>query len=139
MFLLRSAFWLTIVIMLIPADPESGEAPRVTVAEAMGALRDTVTDLSGFCDRNPDVCVTGGAAAQMIAEKSQNGIEIVYRYVTGEESGGIDMAPGAPGAPSGIDMAPGAHGAPAGKGPRRGTLTTDDLALPWQGDLDDPA
>lgn len=134
MFLLRSAFWLTIVIMLIPADPETGDAPRLTVVETVMAMRATVADLSGFCDRNPDVCVTGGAAVQLIAEKAQTGAEIVYRFITGDEpEGGIDMAPGAPGAPTGIDMAPGA------KGPRRGTLTTDDLALPWQGGPDDPA
>ena len=47
--------------------------------------------------------------------------------------GGIDRAPGAPGAPTGIDMAPGA------KGPRGGTLTTDDRALPWRGSADDPS
>ena len=134
MFLLRSAFWLTIVIMLIPADPETGDAPRLTVVETVMAVRATVADLSGFCGRNPDVCVTGGAAAQLIAEKAQNGFDLLYRYVTGDEAdGGIDMAPGAPGAPTGIDMAPGA------KGPRGGTLTTDDRALPWQGSGDDPS
>lgn len=134
MFLLRSAFWLTIVIMLIPADPETGDAPRVTLVEAAMAVRATVADLSGFCDRNADVCVTGGAAAQMIAEKAEHGVDIVYRYLTGTAEGsGIDMAPGAPGAPSGIDMAPGT------KGSRPGTLTTDDVALPWQGGPDDPA
>ena len=126
MFLLRSAFWLTIVIMLIPADPETGDAPRVTMVEAAMAVRATVADLSGFCDRNQDVCVTGGAAAQLIAEKAQNGVDLIYRYVTGSEDAPAD---------GGIDMAPGARN-PADRG---GTLTTDDVALPWQGGADDPA
>jgi len=128
MFLLRSAFWLTIVIMLIPADPETGDAPRVTMVNAMMAARATVADLSGFCERNPDVCVTGGAAIQLIAEKAENGVELVYRYVTGAGDDAVSTGS--------IDMAP---GAPPMRGDRDGTLTTDDLALPWQGTPDDPA
>jgi hypothetical protein len=125
MFLLRSAFWLTIVILLIPADPDTGEAPRVTLVNAVSAVRATVADFSGFCDRNPDVCLTGSAAIQLVGEKAEDGIELIYHYLggTGESGagGGIDMAPGAP-------------------EEVRGTLTTDDVALPWRGDApDDPA
>ena len=123
MFLLRSAFWLTLVILLIPADPQTGEAPRVTMANAVMALRATVADLSGFCGRNPDVCATGSAAAQIVAEKTSDGIDLILGTIRGDEApaagdGGIDMAPGAP------------EGT-------RGTLSTDDLALPWQGAADD--
>lgn len=124
MFLVRSAFWLTIVILLIPADPETGDAPRVTVMNAVAAVRATVADLSGFCGRNPDVCATGGAAAQLIGEKLGNGVDLIYRYL-GDE----DPVP----AGSTIDVAPGRQD----RAP--GTLTTDDLALPWQGTADDPA
>lgn len=125
MFLVRSAFWLTLVILLIPADPETGDAPRVTVANAVMAVQATVADLSGFCGRNPDVCATGSAAAQIVAEKTGDGIDLILRTISGDaveqtEERGIDMAPGAP------------EGT-------RGTLTTDDLALPWQGTADDPA
>lgn len=107
MFLLRSAFWLTVVILLVPADPQTGEAPRVTIVNAFLAARATVADLSGFCERNPDVCVTGGAAIGIFAEKAENGVGALYRYFTGAES-------------------------PDGEG-SHGTLTTEDLALPWQG------
>lgn len=126
MFLLRSAFWLTLVILLLPADPDTGEAPRVTIAHAMDAMRATVADLSGFCDRNPDVCATGTAAFHMVAEKTGAGIDLVIRTIRGDAE-----------APSGadtLDMAPGAPGK------TRGTLTNDDLTLPWQpAPRDDPA
>ena len=112
MFLLRSAFWLTLVILLIPADPESGEAPRVSLVNAFMAAQATVADLSGFCERNPDVCVTGGAAIGIVAEKAENGVQMLYRYFDGE-------------------------GNPADAEGNRGTLTTDDLALPWQGEAPD--
>ena len=114
MFLLRSAFWLTLVILLIPADPQSGEAPRVSLVNAFMAARATVADLSGFCGRNPDVCVTGGAALGIFAEKAENGVEMIYHYF--DADGEAD---------------------PVDPGGNRGTLTTDDLALPWQGEAPD--
>ncbi len=108
MFLLRSAFWLTVVILLIPADPQSGEAPRITVLNALAAAQATVADLSGFCERNPDVCTKGSAAAELLAEKAGNGVEMVYRYLGGS--------------------------APADGEANPGTLTPEDLAQPWVGD-----
>ncbi len=114
MFLLRSAFWLTLVILLIPADPQSGEAPRVSLVNAFVAAQATIADLSGFCDRNPDVCVTGGAAIGLLAEKAENGVEMLYRYFDGDGAGD----------PADVDG-------------NRGTLTTDDLALPWHGEAPD--
>ena len=111
MFLLRSAFWLTLVIFLIPADPQTGEAPRVSLVNAFMAAQATVADLSGFCDRNPDVCVTGGAAIGIFAEKAENGVEMIYHYFDGTAAGEAEG--------------------------ERGTLTTDDLALPWHGEAPD--
>jgi hypothetical protein len=84
MFLIRAAFWLSLAIMFIPADPQSGtEAPRVGALQALGAARATVADLSAFCERNPDVCVTGSAAFEVFSEKAQNGARLIYRYFDG--------------------------------------------------------
>lgn len=81
MFLIRVAFWLSVVILFIPADPETGtEAPRVTAIQALVAARATIADLSGFCQRNPDVCTTGNAAVQLFSEKAHNGVRMLYRY-----------------------------------------------------------
>lgn len=121
MFLVRSAFWLTLVILLIPPDPETGDAPRVTILNAVLAVQDTAAGLSGFCERNAEVCATGSTAFQLIGETTGNGIEMITRYITGA---GPEPAPA-----GGIDIAPGT----------RGTLSTDDRALPWQGTPgDDP-
>ena len=110
MFLLRSAFWLSIAILLIPADPEAGtEAPRVTALEALVAARATIADMSAFCDRNPDVCVTGSAAWQLFTEKAENGARMLYRLFdepVAEEPG---------------------------REASNGTLTPADMAPPWRG------
>jgi Family of unknown function (DUF5330) len=80
-FLIRAAFWLSVAILFIPADPETGtDAPRVTAIEALVAARATIADMSGFCGRNPDVCTTGHAAAQLFSEKAHNGVRMLYRY-----------------------------------------------------------
>jgi len=82
MFLIRATFWLAIVIMFIPADPQTDTpAPRVTMIEGLFATRAVVADMSNFCDRNPDVCVTGNAAFQVFAEKAQNGARMLYQFI----------------------------------------------------------
>jgi hypothetical protein len=84
MFLIRTAFWLSVVIMLIPADPQSETpAPRVSMFEAFSSAGAVAADFSNFCDRNPDVCVTGAAAFQVFAEKAQNGARLLFRYFDG--------------------------------------------------------
>jgi len=81
-FLLRAAFWLTVVLMFIPGNPETGaEAPRVTLVQAFVAARATVADLSG----NPDVCTTSSAAFQLLAAKAENGVRMLYRYLDGSK------------------------------------------------------
>ncbi len=107
MFLIRAAFWLSVAILFIPANPQTGEAPRVTVVNALLAAKVTIGDLSGFCDRNPDVCVTGSAAFDLFAQKAENGVRMLYDYLN---------EPKKPDAANG-----------------RGTLTEDDVALPWRG------
>ena len=81
MFLIRAIFWLSIVILLIPANPETNTpAPRVSMIEAAVATRAAVSDLANFCERNPDVCVTGAAAFNVFSEKAQNGARLLFRY-----------------------------------------------------------
>ena len=39
MFLVRAAFWLAVVVLLLPGDPNSGaNAPRVSAIEALMAM-----------------------------------------------------------------------------------------------------
>jgi hypothetical protein len=79
MFLVRAAFWLSVVVIMLPADSETGDkAPRVTAFEAISAAQTAVTDISQFCDRNPDVCVTGGSAFHVFADKVRFGAKMLF-------------------------------------------------------------
>ncbi|MCW5716974.1 MAG: DUF5330 domain-containing protein [Bauldia sp.] len=85
--LLRIAFWLSIVILLLPGDPERGEdAPSVTVLELMIAARDIVWDISHLCERNPDLCATGGEVGQIIAEKARYNIGQLTEYLAADDA-----------------------------------------------------
>lgn len=100
-FLLRAAFWLCVVVMLLPGDPERGiDAPRVTLFEALGAAQATVTDIAHFCDRNPAVCTTGGNVVQVMGDKASYNARQLQEYLTRE-------------------------------GESEGTLTPEDTAAPW--------
>ncbi len=111
MFLIRAAFWLSVVIMFIPADPQAGTpAPRVSAIETLVAARTAVSDMSAFCDRNPDACVTGGAAFQLFVDKAENGARILYKYLEKATSKADPQAASS-----------------------RGTLTNQDVAPAWRG------
>lgn len=88
-FLFRVTFWLAVVLLLLPSDPDSGtDAPQVSFVEALNAVRATFNDLAHFCTRNPDLCETGGAVVQVVADKARYGIEQLQVYL--EENIGAD-------------------------------------------------
>jgi hypothetical protein len=99
MFLVRAAFWLSVVVILLPAEKDTGDkAPRVTAFEALSAAQSTVSDLSQFCQRNPNVCVTGGSAFAVFGDKVRYGVKLLYRTfgdhkAAGAASGGGTLQP----------------------------------------------
>ncbi len=92
MFLVRSAFWLSVVILLLPAengetnDKLSATQTKVTAGEALVAAQSTVNDLSGFCQRNQTACATGKAAVDTFIRKAQYGASLLNSWVSGVSS-----------------------------------------------------
>ncbi len=82
-FLLRTAFWIGLVILLLPigTGEEGDEASGVSAFEALAAAQSTVSDLSGFCSRNPSTCETGGQALQTFGAKARESARLVYEYL----------------------------------------------------------
>jgi hypothetical protein len=76
--LLRAAFWLSVVVVLLPGDKDTGDkAPRVSVFQALSAAQSTVSDLSQFCNRNPEACATGGNAFVAFGGKVRYGAKLL--------------------------------------------------------------
>ncbi len=83
-FLLRMAFWLGLVLVLLPRDkaPESDKGPQVSASKAVLAATAAVSDMSQFCTRQPTACAVGGQAATVVGERAQAGAKKVYDFLT---------------------------------------------------------
>ncbi len=124
-FLMRMAFWLGLVLVLLPREktPESEKLPQVGASEAVSAATAAVSDMSQFCKRQPAACEVGGQAATVIGHRAQEGARKLYQIITDKKS------PDHTGSIGGsIDGA--AMGATPGD-----TLSPDDLQAEWRGPL----
>ena len=83
-FLLRMAFWLGLVLVLLPRDnaPEANKGPQIKASEAVSAATAAVSDMSQFCTRQPAACEVGGQAAVAIGQRAQDGARKLYRIIT---------------------------------------------------------
>lgn len=72
-FLLRAAFWFSLVLLVLPFSIGSDEQSRESVnpIQALLAARDAVGDIAGMCERKPDVCETGKAAMHTIGVRAK--------------------------------------------------------------------
>jgi hypothetical protein len=136
MFLLRTAFWVSVALALLPSFVPKEAAtvsPEVGATDAMTAASATVADLSGFCARRPDACAAGLQFANAFGQRAQAGAKILLDLV-GEKVGKTERATGAGAVahaePSGI--AAEAAVAEAAK-PSQHTLTATDMAPAWRG------
>jgi hypothetical protein len=87
-FLLRMAFWLGVVLVLLPtfvgsesSSPASKQS-QISTSGAASAASATVADLAHFCERQPGACVVGAQAAAVVGEKAQAGAKILYDYLS---------------------------------------------------------
>jgi uncharacterized protein DUF5330 len=124
-FLLRMAFWLGLVLVLLPREktPESEKLPQLGASEAVSAATAAVSDMSQFCRRQPAACEVGGQAATVIGHRAQGGARKLYQIITDKRS------PEHTGSIGSVDNA---DARPAAAAPRD-TLTSDDLQVEWRG------
>src|SRR5258705_13100606 len=81
-FLLRMAFWLGVVLVLLPsAGTESTPKVQVGTVEAVSAARAAVGDLRNFCDRQPEACTVGSHAAVVIGHPAQARAKMLYEFL----------------------------------------------------------
>ena len=126
-FLLRVGFWLSIVIMLLPTG-EANKAPsgsQLSTTEAVSAAGAAVSDLRGFCSRQPEACAVGGQAAVAFGYKAQASAKMLYEFITEQ------LAPNE----TGSVAAPAERTKSASSNESRPneTLTPTDLEPAWRG------
>src|SRR3954471_15636399 len=105
-FVLRMAFWLGLVLVLLPREktPEADKVPQIGASEAVSAATAAVSDMGQFCKRQPAACEVGGQAATAL---------------------------GLPDHTSSIDTADDAEAVVAAP-PPADALTEDDIAIEWR-------
>ena len=148
-FLLRMAFWLGLVLVLLPREktPDSDKLPQINAQEAVQAATAAVSDMSQFCKRQPQACGVGGQAVTVIGHRAQEGARKVYQIITDrpettdkpEKAAGSEKLIG-PVKPATADKRSPDHTgsinesviaeAPAGE-TVPDTLSSDDLATEW--------
>jgi Family of unknown function (DUF5330) len=78
-FLLRLAFWLGVVAVLLPRGEQQPPSPApVSAGEAVAAAAATVGDVAKFCDRQPDACSVGTQAAEALGDRARDGAKRLY-------------------------------------------------------------
>ena len=112
-FLLRMAFWLTVVCVLLPnGGKTTSPDAQIDATQAASLATAAVSDVRGFCDRQPDACEVGGKVAVAIGHKAEAGARTLFEFISTKMN---EKSP------------------PADKAPATGTLTQSDMAPAWQG------
>lgn len=78
-FLLRLAFWLGVVAILLPrSEQQPSSGSQVHAREAVAAATATVGDMAKFCDRQPEACTVGTQAAEELGDRARAGAKRLY-------------------------------------------------------------
>jgi hypothetical protein len=127
-FLLRMAFWLGLVLILLPSGgaQRSPSTNEVGPGQALSAATDTVHDLRGFCAREPNACTVGAELGTTIAYRARAGAKMVYDLLTEA------LAPQETGSVAG-NTGRSEPAKPSLRQASQNTLTPADLEPVWRG------
>ncbi len=117
----RMAFWLSIVIALLPVTSSQQEtsSSQVGAMNALSAASAAVSDLGQFCVRQPDACAAGAQAIVQFGHKAETGAKWLYQFLNERKPTDQLLVP-----------TKGADKSSTGR-PSSSTLTPTDLAARW--------
>jgi hypothetical protein len=138
-FLLRMAFWLGVVCVLLSSGGQStSPESRIDASQAVTLASAAVTDVRGFCERQPDACEAGGKVAVAIGHKAEAGARTLYEFISKlrekpaatEKADGKGDGKAVPASLAGKSNS-GTTGSLGNNSHNLGTLTPTDLAPAW--------
>lgn len=81
-FIIRSVFWLSLVLLLVPFGANGEDAENtVGPVDAFIAARGAIGDISGMCERKPEVCEIGKSAIHTIGVRAREGARIAMAAI----------------------------------------------------------
>lgn len=94
-FLIRMAFWFSLVLLALPLGVGPGEDGQQSVGpiQALFAAREAVGDIAGLCERKPDVCETGKSAMYTITVRAKETAKIAAAMIDDKQQSGQPAAP----------------------------------------------
>lgn len=96
-FLLRMAFWFSLVLLALPFNFGGEDGTRsVGPIEALFAAKEAVTDVTGICERKPEVCATGAAAFDTISARARESARIAIDMIEADKEPADPVAPARP-------------------------------------------
>ena len=117
-FLLRMAFWLTVVCVLIPSGGKTTSPDaQINAGQAVTLATGAVSDARGFCERQPDACEAGGKVAVALGHKAEAGARTIYDFISKVREKAAEKS------------SEKSTGKPASDS--QGTLTANDLQPAW--------
>jgi uncharacterized protein DUF5330 len=122
-FLVRMAFWLSLIIALLPIPPlrQETSASKAGAVDSLAATSAAVSDIRQFCVRQPDACAAGSEAIAQFVQKAETGAKLLYQFLN--ERKVKDELPISMKSPD---------RSPTGR-PSLNTLTPTDFAVSWRG------
>ena len=97
-FLIRAAFWFSLVLLFLPiwpSAPETDDQP-VGAIRALSAAQEAVGDLAGICERKPDVCETGRKAVHTITVRAKESARVALELLDDGEAAAVRGEPLSP-------------------------------------------
>lgn len=123
-FLLRTTFWLSVLLLVLPfggepksEGPTADDRAAIDAISALAAAGATVSDLGGFCARQPAACEVGQQAFKLVGERAATAGSAIHDYL------GRDAEAARPSTTDSTAAAPAS----------RGTLTPADRRPAWRG------
>jgi len=133
MFLLRTAFWATVALALVPsfAPKQASTVPvEAGAVNAMSAASATFADLSGLCRRRPDACTAGTQAVTAFGQRIRAGTTILYELVSDRPGKTERTAVRSSGSAANAGAAAASNEAAKAS---QHTLTAGDMSPTWHG------
>jgi hypothetical protein len=124
LFLLRLAFWILLICLLLPGSREDNR-------RLINSAERTVSDVRGFCQRNPEVCDDARASLTLMLSRLKNGAELVQTWMARENE--AEDAPQAPVAQPPVQNPPAMAPAPRLVPKWQDSLNPSDKQPPWRG------
>jgi hypothetical protein len=122
-FLLRMAFWLGVVCVLLPGSGARTSAPdaQINATEAVTLASAAVSDMRGFCARQPNACAVGGKVASTLGHRAEAGARTLYRFISARLTDTVASPPAGKTAAEPVQVS----------ARDRGTLKASDMQPAW--------